>query len=199
MAEPEDLTPNKRKASPEPDFEDVAGKRARLEHDDENAPPRNDAGDNAKQIDHGADAMETDQAGQHAQKSPTQPCREEPEQQPRRPSDARRPSATSGPPTRRNVSLEEKKRGQRLFGGLMSTLSRSTTGTQTQRRLEIERRQQEKAQQRRAEDEKRRAERLEQLKKTRQIEQVKLDERAVCHRPTVSEYDYVVADMWQCR
>jgi hypothetical protein len=77
--------------------------------------------------------------------------------------------------------MEEKKRGQRLFGGLVNTLSRTTSGTQQQKRLEIERRQHEKAQQRRAEDEKRRAEKLEQLKRTRQIEQVKLDERAVCH------------------
>ena len=77
--------------------------------------------------------------------------------------------------------MEEKKRGQRLFGGLVSTLNRTVSGTQQQKRLEIERRQHEKAQQRRAEDEKRRAERLEQLKRTRQIEQVKLDERAVCH------------------
>ena len=76
--------------------------------------------------------------------------------------------------------MEEKKRGQRLFGGLVSTLNRTVSGTQQQKRLEIERRQHEKAQQRRAEDEKRRAERLEQLKRTRQIEQVKLDERAVC-------------------
>lgn len=76
--------------------------------------------------------------------------------------------------------MEEKKRGQRLFGGLVSTLSRTTSSTQQQRRLEIERRQHEKAQQRRAEDEKRRAEKLEQLKRVRQIEQVKLDERAVC-------------------
>jgi len=75
--------------------------------------------------------------------------------------------------------MEEKKRGQRLFGGLVSTLSRTTSSTQQQRRLEIERRQHEKAQQRRAEDEKRRAEKLEQLKRVRQIEQVKLDERAM--------------------
>ncbi|KAK4233793.1 pinin/SDK/memA/ protein conserved region-domain-containing protein [Achaetomium macrosporum] len=75
--------------------------------------------------------------------------------------------------------LEEKKRGQRLFGSLVSTLSRTTSRPQQQKRLEIERRQHEKAQQRRAEDEKRRAERLEQLKRTRQIEQVKLDEQAM--------------------
>lgn len=76
--------------------------------------------------------------------------------------------------------MEDKKRGQRLFGGLVSTLSRTTSGSQQQKRLEIERRQQEKAQQRRAEDEKRRVERLEKLGRMRRIEQVKLDEQAVC-------------------
>lgn len=183
MTEQEDSTTNKRKASPEltPE-EDGAGKRVKLQAGDENAPPSNGADGGAKELHEGATPMEMDkeqEAPHTSEGSPPRTRREEREPQPRHSPEARRPSATAGPPARRNVSLEEKKRGQRLFGGLVSALSRPTSGTQQQKRLEIERRQQEKAQQRRAEDEKRRAERLDQLKRTRQIEQVKLDERAV--------------------
>ncbi|AEO69248.1 uncharacterized protein THITE_155901 [Thermothielavioides terrestris NRRL 8126] len=151
MAESEDVATHKRKATPELTEEDTAGKRLKLDDGNEDVPNLN----------------------AHA----TEP---EPEREPgaRRSPEARRPSASGGPPIRRAVSLEEKKRGQRLFGGLVSTLSRTTAGSQQQRRLEIERRQHEKAQQRRAEDEKRRAERLAQLKRTRQIEQIKLEEQA---------------------
>lgn len=189
MTEQEDSTTNKRKASPEltPE-EDGAGKRVKLQAGDENAPPSNGADGGAKEAHEGATPMEMDkeQEAPHTEGSPPRTRREEREPQPRHSPEARRPSATAGPPSRRNVSLEEKKRGQRLFGGLVSALSRPASGTQQQKRLEIERRQQEKAQQRRAEDEKRRAERLDQLKRTREIEQVKLDERAVRSLPPLA-------------
>ncbi|KAF4633851.1 hypothetical protein G7Y89_g4260 [Cudoniella acicularis] len=74
---------------------------------------------------------------------------------------------------------EERKRGQRLFGGLLSTLSQSTPNGQQKRRLEIEKRQQEKAKQQKAEDEGRRAQKLADLKATRRAEQIKFEEQSV--------------------
>jgi hypothetical protein len=179
MAESEDLITNKRKASAEDPAEDATGKRAKLDDNTDNASPGNDRDAEMRDGTDGALPIEKES---RTQGSPTRADRFERQAEPRPSPEARRPSASSGPPVRRNVSLEEKKRGQRLFGGLVSTLSRTTSGSQQQKRLEIERRQHEKAQQRRAEDEKRRAERLEQLKRTRQIEQVKLDERVVSPR-----------------
>jgi hypothetical protein len=75
--------------------------------------------------------------------------------------------------------VEEKKRGQRLFGGLLSTLSQSTPNGQQKRRLEIEKRQSEKAQQQKHDDEVRRAEKLASLKKIRKAEQIRFDEESV--------------------
>lgn len=181
MAESEDVTSNKRKASAE-DVEDVTGKRAKVDDRTDHASPRNDRD---AEMNDGSDGALPIEKEPHTQGSPSRADRVERQAEPRHSPEARRPSASGGPPVRRNVSLEEKKRGQRLFGGLVSTLSRTTSGSQQQKRLEIERRQHEKAQQRRAEDEKRRAERLEQLKRTRQIEQVELDERVVCPGDTL--------------
>jgi len=81
---------------------------------------------------------------------------------------------------RRNSRVqEERKRGQRLFGGLLNTLSQSTSSSQQKRRQEIERRQQEKAKQQKAEDEERRSERLRKLKEVRQQEMVKFNEQSM--------------------
>ncbi|KAK5664225.1 hypothetical protein OQA88_441 [Cercophora sp. LCS_1] len=86
----------------------------------------------------------------------------------------------AGPWTgRRNFSQEEKKRGQRLFGGLLSTLSQTTSNTQQRKRLDIERRQYERAQQQRVEDDRRRADKLAKLNHVRKIEQIKLDEQVM--------------------
>jgi hypothetical protein len=180
MAEAEDPTTNKRKASPERPEEDTSGKRVKLGEGDDNAPSSDGINADVKVSRDGAMSIEEEQREAPTEGlSTTQTHRAEPEHESRRASDAQRPSATGGPPARRSISIEEKKRGQRLFGGLVSALSRTPSGAQQQKRLEIERRQHEKAQQRRAEDEKRRAEKLEQLKRTRQIEQVKLDEQVV--------------------
>ena len=81
---------------------------------------------------------------------------------------------------RKSSVVEERKRGQRLFGGLLSTLSQSTPNGQQKRRLEIEKRQQEKAKQQKAADEVRRAEKLANLKAIRKAEQIKFDEESVC-------------------
>jgi hypothetical protein len=80
---------------------------------------------------------------------------------------------------RESNAQEERKRGQRLFGGLLNTLSQSTSNAQQKKRLEIEKRQQEKARLQKAEDESRRAERLQKLKEVRMREQVKFNEQSV--------------------
>lgn len=74
---------------------------------------------------------------------------------------------------------EEKKRGKRLFGGLLSTLSQTTTNSQQKRRQEIEKKQQEKSAKQKIEDDKHRTERLAKLDRIRQIEQVRFDEQVV--------------------
>jgi hypothetical protein len=182
LQDPLPPTTTKRKASPDLPEDDAATTAKRTKVDDDTVQPNRDADDAAQ---NGAE---------------------------RRPSMAdTRPSAaaTAGrrPGRNTNISLEEKKRGQRLFGGLVSALSsnsvsgpgragaagRSVPGVaggsastrgklseqQQERRREMERR----AQQRRAEDEKKRAEKRERLRKVRLVEQVRLDEEAVCACP----------------
>lgn len=176
MAEAEDTVTNKRKASPEPSEDSTVVKRTRVEDGDETVPSNNGNDRGLSEPRNGAPPTKEERDGPYAERSP--PRAQEPDS--RRSPEARRLSATSGGfPGRKSVSHEEKKRGQRLFGGLLSALSRPASGSQQQRRLEIERRQQEKAQQRRAEDDKRRAEKLERVKRVRQIEQIKLEEQAV--------------------
>jgi hypothetical protein len=80
---------------------------------------------------------------------------------------------------RESNAQEERKRGRRLFGGLLNTLSQSASNAQQKKRLEIEKRQQEKARLQKAEDESRKAERLQKLKEVRTQEQVKFDEQSV--------------------
>ncbi|CAG8960678.1 hypothetical protein HYFRA_00013446 [Hymenoscyphus fraxineus] len=80
---------------------------------------------------------------------------------------------------RKSRVQEEKKRGQRLFGGLLSTLSQSTSNGQQKRRQEIEKRQQERAKQQKAEDETRRARKRESILATRKVEQIKYDEASM--------------------
>ena len=83
---------------------------------------------------------------------------------------------------RASASMEEKKRGKRLFGGLLNTLSQTTTNSQQQRRQEIERRQQEKATHQRAEDSKHREVKLARIREVRQREQIKFEEQVVSFR-----------------
>ena len=81
--------------------------------------------------------------------------------------------------SRRSSVQEEKKRGQRLFGGLLSTLSQSTPTGQQKRRQDIEKRQAEKAKQQKLDDEVRKAEKLAKLKEIRLAEQINFDEESV--------------------
>ncbi|KAL0473213.1 pinin/SDK/memA/ protein conserved region domain-containing protein [Neurospora intermedia] len=85
--------------------------------------------------------------------------------------------------TRKNVSLEEKKRGRRLFGGLLNTLSQTTpNNSQQKRRKEIERRQQERVQQQRVEDDRRRTDLLAERRRFRDAKQVDFEERMMHRR-----------------
>ncbi|KGQ10278.1 hypothetical protein BBAD15_g4367 [Beauveria bassiana D1-5] len=82
------------------------------------------------------------------------------------------------PPERRPTvaTQEDKRRGKRLFGGLMNTLNQGPSTIQQKRRQEIEKRQKERMQKQDAEDGQRRAERLAQLRAVRIREQIIFDE-----------------------
>ncbi|KAK2064137.1 hypothetical protein LY76DRAFT_587693 [Colletotrichum caudatum] len=99
--------------------------------------------------------------------------------------DSRPRDGVAGANTTRRTALskdEEKKRGKRLFGGLLSTLSQTNSGSQHKKRREIEQRQHERAQKQRAEDEKRRIEKLARITEARWQEQIKFDETAMKSR-----------------
>ena len=83
------------------------------------------------------------------------------------------------PERRKSVTKEEKKRGMRLFGGLLNTLSQTTASTQQKRRQEVEKRQQERAHKQRAEDDKRRQDKLARITEIRRQEQIFFDEKVV--------------------
>lgn len=81
---------------------------------------------------------------------------------------------------RKSRQVEERKRGQRLFGALLGTLSQGGGGGgAAKRRAEIEKRQHEKLKLQDQEDESRRKERLENLRAIRKKEQVKYEEKTV--------------------
>lgn len=206
---------NKRKASTDGDLEKqaaVSPKRAKLEEpepgtaqsevapakDPEPAPKRDDNDTDMK--------VELPGGREEAHPKPTQRNASPPtprnasETRSISPTISRQPSAHTPEPRqapgpgpdrgRRSISEQEKKRGQRLFGGLLSTLSQKPAGQQQKKRQEIERRQQERAQQQRVESDKRRAEKLAKLNHVRAVEQVKFDEQVVsfCTRRCVLAY-----------
>lgn len=80
---------------------------------------------------------------------------------------------------RPSVTQEDKDRGKRLFGGLISALNQTGSSTQQKRRQEIEHRQQLKMREKTAEEDKRRAEKKAELHKTRMEQQIHLDEQVV--------------------
>lgn len=88
------------------------------------------------------------------------------------------------PPERRPTvaTQEDKRRGKRLFGGLMNTLNQGPSTIQQKRRQEIEKRQKERMQKQDAEDGQRRAERLAQLRAVRIREQIIFDEEVMRNR-----------------
>lgn len=80
---------------------------------------------------------------------------------------------------KRRVSQEERRRGMRLFGGLLGTLSQRPTNPQQQKRQEIEKRQQERLKQQRAEEQKAVREKKAKLEETRTRESINWEERVV--------------------
>ncbi|KAI8634981.1 hypothetical protein F5Y19DRAFT_132592 [Xylariaceae sp. FL1651] len=90
------------------------------------------------------------------------------------------PSIKESDKDRREIArLEEKKRGRRLLGGLMNTLSQASAGSQHKKRQDIERRQQAKSTQQRAEDDRLRMQKLAKLETVRKAEQLKFDEQVM--------------------
>ncbi|KAI0166412.1 hypothetical protein GGR57DRAFT_446631 [Xylariaceae sp. FL1272] len=97
------------------------------------------------------------------------------------------PSRESCIDRRELARQEEKKRGKRLFGGLMNTLSQAGArpGAQSRRRPDGERRQQAhqaqqaKSTQQRAEEERLRSKKLAKLEAVRQVEQLTFQEQAM--------------------
>ena len=114
------------------------------------------------------------------------------ESQPSRVSDGYTVSHSETSPPRRKPSItgsgavEERKRGQRLFGALLGTLSQSSTTTAQRRRADIEKKQLGKLQQRdeELEDEKKR--KREQLDTVRRKEQRVWEAQSVSTCPTVN-------------
>ncbi|XWW97059.1 hypothetical protein V2A60_005040 [Cordyceps javanica] len=90
--------------------------------------------------------------------------------------------AEAAVPERWPPTQEDKKRGRRLFGGLLNTLSQGASNSQQKRRQEIEKRQQERRQKQDSEDGQRRAERLAQLRAVRIREQIVFDEEVMRNR-----------------
>ncbi|KAI0389875.1 hypothetical protein F5Y17DRAFT_469364 [Xylariaceae sp. FL0594] len=88
-----------------------------------------------------------------------------------------KPPAEAGRDRREMARLEEKKRGRRLLGGLMNTLSQAGAGSQFKKRQDIERRQQENSTSQRVEDDRLRMQRLAKLEATRNVEQLKFEEK----------------------
>lgn len=80
---------------------------------------------------------------------------------------------------RRSGQVEERKRGQRLFGALLGTLSQGKPNTAHKKREEIEKRQQEKLRHQQEEESQRRKERLNDLRAARRLEQKDYDAETV--------------------
>ncbi|KAI4144778.1 MAG: hypothetical protein L6R39_004036 [Caloplaca ligustica] len=80
---------------------------------------------------------------------------------------------------RRSGQLEERKRGQRLFGALLGTLSQSSSSTAQKRRTEIERKQQAKLRLQAEEQDEQKKQRRESLMAVRRKEQTKYDRQSV--------------------
>ncbi|KAJ8068002.1 hypothetical protein OCU04_003580 [Sclerotinia nivalis] len=93
-------------------------------------------------------------------------------------------SRNVNPERRRSSVQEERKRGQRLFGGLLNTLNQSTPNGQQKKRQEIEARQKERAAQRKVEAEDKRKEMIANLRAVRMVEQVKFQEESMQIRHT---------------
>lgn len=102
----------------------------------------------------------------------------------RRPSIENRRLSYDEPARRPSATAEDKKRGKRLFGGLLSTLSQTNTNSQQKRRQEIEKRQYERIQKQKAEDDQKREDKLARLNYIRMAEQMDFERKVVSFSPT---------------
>ena len=75
--------------------------------------------------------------------------------------------------------MEERKRGQRLFGALLGTLSQSSSSTAQMRRTDIEKKQQAKLKLQAEEQDEKKKQKLEALLVVRRREQRKFDKQSV--------------------
>lgn len=101
-------------------------------------------------------------------------------------------SRNADPERRRSSVQEERKRGQRLFGGLLNTLNQSTPNGQQRKRQEVEARQKERAAQRKAEAEDRKREQVANLKAVRLAEQMNFQEESVSYIGETRETKLIV-------
>ncbi|KAM0502128.1 hypothetical protein ACHAQF_003935 [Verticillium nonalfalfae] len=143
-----DPTPQKRKVSPADDDRDDATKRPKVDSPDDRA-------HDARRMSHTSASSRPDTRDLHHHDAPDDR--------------GRRGNTVS--------KDEEKKRGKRLFGGLLGTLNQSGGGAQLKRRREIEQRQQERVQKQKLEAEKRSAERLSRITQVRRAEQINFEEK----------------------
>ena len=91
------------------------------------------------------------------------------------------PISPAESPARRRKSrdIDERKRGKRLFGALLGTLSQNSSSTAQKRRTDIEKKQQEKLKLQAEEDDEKTKQRLQRLVEERREEQKKFDEQTV--------------------
>ena len=80
---------------------------------------------------------------------------------------------------RKSGQMEERKRGQRLFGALLGTLSQSSSSTAQKRRTDIERKQQAKLKLQADEFDEKKKQRLDAIMDFRRREQKKYDKQSV--------------------
>ena len=80
---------------------------------------------------------------------------------------------------RKSGQLEERKRGQRLFGALLDTLSQSSSSAANKRRTDIEKKQQAKLKLQAEEDDEKRKQQLDVLTEIRRREHKKYDKQSV--------------------
>lgn len=80
---------------------------------------------------------------------------------------------------RKSGQLEERKRGQRLFGALLGTLSQSSSSTAQKRRTDIERKQQAKLKLQNDEFDEKKKQLLDTIMDFRRREQKKYDKQSV--------------------
>ncbi|KAI4093443.1 MAG: hypothetical protein LQ344_002856 [Seirophora lacunosa] len=94
---------------------------------------------------------------------------------------------------RRGGQMEERKRGQRLFGALLGTLSQSSSSTAQKRRTDIERKQQAKLREQAEELDEQKKQRLESLLVVRRNEQKKYDKQSmhIRHSNTLAQAHFL--------